>query len=196
MSRTKPSISASLSHYPTGWDESKVNRHTRSYATRFRISKAFEGLNLHDGIGSSTKAGYESLIRLLLTYSAYEKFSSAFGLTSRKQRTKIEEKNGVDGRLTELRLHGKKITPLFDFLHEHTSSASLKQNLIEIRNCRDGSLVLLAEAVRHCFAHGSLTPNSWGQDPEIAATVFDLLSSHLMKIMEEETGPRMNGMKS
>lgn len=185
-----------LTHYPQGWDESKVSVHTRSFAVRFRISKAFEGIKLHEDIGQSTKKGYESLIHLMLTYSAYEKFSSAFNLTANKKRKEIEEKNGLSESIQKLRMHDRNITPLFDFLHQNTKSERLKQNLIEIRNCREGSLVLLAESIRHCFAHGSITPSSWEQDPDIASSVFQLLTSFMMNIMDQETGPRMKGMGS
>lgn len=88
-------VPGEFENYPSGWkifddhavvpgpdfmgltpDAGDVNR----FGARFRLAKAFRGLNL-EGYSSNTASGYDALTRVLLTWSAFEQFQHTMVLT-------------------------------------------------------------------------------------------------------------------
>ena len=172
-----------------------MNGELRAFATRFRIAKSFNALSLEKHIGVETKEGYSSLVRLLLTYSAFERFTKSFGLTSDKKLASIEQKHGNDEVIRYIKTREGHSSRLLEFLQDKSSSQKLRNNASCIDRCLDGSVIFLAEAIRHAFAHGDLTPGTWSENPKSLKEVCNKLSDTLILIMDEETEARMPNLR-
>jgi hypothetical protein len=157
----------SNTNYPTSYSlfkpiaELRKHKQNKKELTRFvfryRLAKSFNGINA-EGIGR-TLEGYNSVVKLFLTYTAYEQLLRAsiglnvFGILS------IEKNNIVDIRLADkLRKNSK----LIDFLVEHSIEGTLLSKLISFRKNTNNDVVCVAYAIRNIFAHGELTATAIG----------------------------------
>ena len=129
---------------------------------RFAMASGFRGLNL-EGFTEKSRLGYESVLRLLLTYTAAEALAEA-----------------LDGKVTQWKIHDKKLAsqlrpifyaplpaldesydpkvvrlkPLIFGLKESTRKHLEKFMLSETDN-----VLIAATVLRHLMAHGTLTLN-------------------------------------
>jgi hypothetical protein len=157
----------SNTNYPTSYSlfkpiaELRKHKQNKKELTRFvfryRLAKSFNGINA-EGIGR-TLEGYNSVVKLFLTYTAYEQLLRAsiglnvFGILS------IEKNTIVDIRLADkLRKNSK----LIDFLVEHSIEGTLLSKLISFRKNTNNDVVCVAYAIRNIFAHGELTATAIG----------------------------------
>ncbi len=161
-----------------------VNR----FGARFRLAKAFRGLNL-DNYSSSTAQGYSSLCRVMFAWSAFEQFmevtdtkQSNLGLLLAKYNTpKLQQQIrllDVDDRL-------------YKFIYDRVNQTH-KTELDNYFKADPCNVTYLASAIRHIFAHGTLTPNANQVEPGVVVEVCDLLSRALIKVMDDEFSDRMD----
>ena len=165
------------------------------FSNRMRLARAFNGIIL-DGYSDSTVAGYNAFIQVVLTHSALECFMGVQGLKNKNP------KNGKESpqwdKLTDLMAPHEpghvialfnskdKDGKFFDFLHSHLDSELLKTNLT---GCRDGSLPnvsYISASVRHMFAHGHLTANANGINPQAVSTICQSTPDFLIRFMDCE----------
>ena len=192
-------------HYPAAWQrlQSELNngrtkldfrfsgrtRDLTRFANRYRVARSFRCVSL-EGYSLNTVGGYSGLIRLFLTWSAFEQFCRITGL---KKGNRLRYK-GVDQLLKTYnaddvmeRVRGYDKTNSFcDFLIEVTISPGLKTSLRDFRNGNSTSPRILAEAVRHSFSHGELTPHAKGKKPQSIKKISDDLSEFFLAVMNSE----------
>lgn len=170
----------SNSNYPTSYNlfkpiaELRNHKQNKKELTRFvfryRLAKSFEGMSA-EGIGR-TLEGYNAVVKLFLTYTAYEQLLRAsvglnvFGMFS------IDRNTIFDARLADrLRKNGK----LIDFLVEHSTDGTLLSKLISFRKNSNNDVVCVAYAIRNIFAHGELTATAIGTSLKSEReTLYDL----------------------
>jgi len=157
--------------------------HTNRFGARYRLAKAFKGLNL-DGYTNATARGYDALTRATLTWSAFELFL----LATRRDKTAIPAISAAfDFRpcLEELR----KADPegrFFKFVFEGLDSAAQKAEVDKFLKGAPCCAITLARAVRHIYIHGPLTPNANQASPDLVEAACNRLSQQLVEIMDRE----------
>jgi len=178
-------------HYPTGWRDPKDHAKMSRFGARFRIAKSFQNLSLQTGISPETADGYSKIIHVFLAYSGYEIFSKIFGLTAVKKRTETEKKYASGELIEGLLRKAHDCRGFVDFLKKHSGKDKLKQNIDNLYAGRIFSVILLGESIRHCFAHGSLTPSAWKSDPLKVAEFCEVIADFLIIYMDSEYSSRI-----
>jgi hypothetical protein len=192
-------------HHPPGWAQfdDLVKRSVpitsfslvadaNRFRARYRLAKACRGLNL-EGYTEETARGYDALTRLMLTWGALEAFLRAISKTAGDLPVLLARYD-TDGWLGTIR-SGDPDGRYFRFIAERITSRGLKEDVE--RHLR-GDLccaTTLAQAVRHIFIHGVLTPNSNEATPGAVVVVCDALCEMLFAIMDREFSERVDQMR-
>ena len=127
------------------------------FVYRYRLAKSFTGLVAKD-IGRTIK-GYNAILKVFLTYTAYEQLLKASNGLSVYGLDGIAKNRIVDIELAE-RLRKNK--QLIDFLVEYSTDSVLIGQLVAFRKNANNDIVCVAYAVRNVFAHGELTATPIG----------------------------------
>lgn len=160
-----------------------VNR----FAARYRAAKCFRGIEF-DELTSSIAQGYEALVQLLLTYSAFEHFMRCLGTRLQASHTLLADAER-DRTLANLRrLQGQR--ELFAVLRQHLDPPYQRQVDVHLRNGACNPLYLAA-GIRHAFAHGKLAAAPVGIPESAVATVSRFFCRVLMRIMDREFSQRV-----
>ena len=159
-------------------------------SNRIRLARAFKGLIL-EGYSDKTVAGYSAFVQIVLTHSALECFMDVQGLTKRKGNPQWDlltdlmaphEPHHVVALFNSKDKKGK----FFDYLHSHLDSDTLKT---KFTSCREGNLpniAYISASIRHIFAHGHLTANASGINPQYVNAICQSTSDFLIKFMDYE----------
>ena len=127
------------------------------FVYRYRLAQSFTEIIAKD-IGRTIK-GYNAILKVFLTYTAYEQLLKAsnglrvYGLDS------IDRNRIADIELAE-RLRNNK--QLIDFLIEYSTDSILIGQLVAFRKNKNNDIVCVAYAIRNVFAHGELTATPIG----------------------------------
>ena len=127
------------------------------FVYRYRLAKSFTEI-IADDIGRTLK-GYNAILKVFLTYTAYEQLLKAsnglrvYGLDG------IDKNRIVDIELAE-RLRKNK--QLINFLIEYSTDSILIGQLAAFRKNKNNDIVCVAYAIRNVFAHGELTATPIG----------------------------------
>ena len=127
------------------------------FVYRYRLAKSFTGIVAKD-IGRTIK-GYNAILKVFLTYTAYEQLLKASNGLSVYGLDGIAKNRIVDIELAE-RLRKNK--QLIDFLVEYSTDSVLIGQLVAFRKNANNDIVCVAYAVRNVFAHGELTATPIG----------------------------------
>jgi hypothetical protein len=127
------------------------------FVYRYRLAKSFTGIIAKD-IGRTIK-GYNAILKVFLTYTAYEQLLKASNGLSVYGLDGIAKNRIVDIELAE-RLRKNK--QLIDFLVEYSTDSVLIGQLVAFRKNANNDIVCVAYAVRNVFAHGELTATPIG----------------------------------
>jgi hypothetical protein len=159
-------------------DTGEVNR----FAARYRLAKSFSSVSFNN-YSSAIISGYEGLLRLFFVWSAFEQFLK---ITKRKQ-SSIEiviKRYGTTKLLLLLHKVDSKNRFLL-FIHDRTNQ-SHKKHLKSYFTGQECNVTYLASAIRHVFAHGSLTPSADQTPPGNVKRIYELLSEFLLRVMDKE----------
>jgi hypothetical protein len=160
-----------------------VNR----FAARYRLAKSFQGIAL-EGYSSNTSRGYGALLKIVLTYSAFELFREAIGIRQAELSTLLHKYKAEEwGRKIRAADRDDKF---YRFIYERVN----QPHKVELDNYfRDDpcNISYLASAIRHIFAHGTLTPNANQAEPAAVLEVCRVLYEAMMTIMDREFEERM-----
>jgi len=161
-----------------------VNR----FGARFRLAKAFKGLEL-DGYTEPTASGYSALCRVFLTWSAFEQFMTAIGVKQSGLAALLAKHDTVrlQGDIRAIDTNDR----FYRFICAKVNQRHQRE-LVNYLNADPCNITYLASAIRHIFAHGSLTPNANQVDPCVAIAVCDKLSEVMLHIMDTEFSERIN----
>ena len=187
-----------LENYPKHWNDNLVNSsELRGLGVRFRAAKSFEAIQWKQEMSSETGQGYSSMVRLMLVYTAYERFSEVLGLTSRKKQNGFQKAHGGDEVVSAMRDSEKGVCNLMRKVLHDTESNDVKREVSKLLKFEKTRLSIVAKGLRHGIAHGWLAPGSNKQDPVFAADCLNRLCEYLLRVMDEEiTEDRMRGASS
>lgn len=170
-------------------DKGEVYRFTN----RFRVAKAFLGINL-DNYAPDTTAGYDALLKVFLAYSAFELFLKMMG----------QKQSSIMGILT-LYNPGSHIDSVvrkdtgrkfYAFVHKHLDKQTHKQNLDDVYNKRHQNITYIASSIRHIFAHGHLSAHANGCNPQSVKDICDEVFDFHMNVMDTEFSKVVSAYKS
>jgi hypothetical protein len=159
-------------------DPGEVNR----FAARYRLARSFSSVSFNN-YSSTIISGYEGLLRLFFVWSAFEQFLK---ITKLKQ-SSIEIVTQRYGT-TKLLVLLHKADPenrFFLFIHDRTNQLH-KKHLKSYFTGQECNVTYLASAIRHVFAHGSLTPSADQTPPRTVKRICELLSEFLLRVMDKE----------
>ena len=160
-----------------------VNR----FAARYRLAKSFKGIKL-DGYSAGTEQGYAVLLKVCLTYSAFELFLPAIG-TNQAALGALLAKYDSGAWIATIRAADID-DRFYRFIYERVN-ARHQQELDNYFHNDPCNVTYLASAIRHIFLHGHLTPNANQASQEAVVGVSKTLYEGLMKIMDTEFEQRM-----
>ena len=161
-------------------DNGDVNR----FAARFRAAVCYRGVNL-EGYSAATADGYSALCRVLFTWSAFESFLHICGLDQRTAGP-ILDARGAHNVIAEIR-RADTDRLFYKFIYDRVN-ANHKKELDNFFNSDPFNAGYLASAIRHLFAHGSLTPNANQVSPDTVTVVCNALCDFLVTVMDQEFG--------
>lgn len=195
-------LSDPYANYPSQWAEFDKHAHcgnpevlnlagsmgdVNRFGARFRMAKAFRGLNLDDYSLSSIQ-GYSALCRVMFTWSAFEQFMKVID-TKQLNLSQLLAKHNTSTLQQQIRLLDVD-DRLYKFIYDRVNPRH-KAELDNYFNTDPCNVTYLASAIRHLFAHGTLTPNANQVEPRVVVEVCELLSCELIKIMDIEFSERI-----
>ena len=153
------------------------------YTYRYRVARAFEGINAPD-IEKRTRGGYEVAIKLLLAYSAYEEIRA---IKFKVKELKLPRGEHIKIFNNELANKLREITELEKLLKN--SRVVYDKNLVlDMNNFyenRNDDVLCIATAFRNTFAHGVFTAGAADlTSKKHQKIIINLIESILLKSEE------------
>ncbi len=156
-----------MSNLPTSFDsfeykKKKINNLRvkgllNRFAYRYRLAKSFTSINAA-GIGRTLK-GYDAILKLFLSYTAYEEIMAAALAAKNPNIKHIIDNSIINNSLAaKVRSNNK----LKYYLQSYEHSDDLKYNLKLMFDGKYNDVSGVAYAIRNIFAHGDLTPTTLG----------------------------------
>lgn len=152
------------------------------FCQRYRLSKSFEGLQLRD-YSEATTMGYSGLFKILLTWSAFERFLKITG-KSQSACTALLAPYDPDAAIEKIRAIDKG-GKFYLFLAGEVN-ARHQQELLKYFQGKPFNVTYLASAVRHIFAHGSLTAHANKTNPGTIKQIANVLRDFLLLVLDAE----------
>ena len=168
----------SLDQMGLNGSESDVPR----WNARIKLARNFRGLKIVS-CSDRTLKGYNALFQVFLTHSALERYMSIIDVSEDNLEPLLQPYNPVKA-IEDFFGHDQK-GKLFDFLHKRVNPR-LKARLTACREGRCCNVASLSASVRHIFAHGHLTANSYGINPNHVASACGTVSDFLLDFMEND----------
>lgn len=156
----------------------EVNR----FGARYRLAKACE-IRLA-GYSAGTAEGYDALVKVALSWSAFESLLAAIGLGKHGVAT-VSARHDFSDVFTTMRAAGR-VMPFFKFVSSELDSQGQRTELEHFLAGRTCCGLKLAKAVRHIFFHGTLTPNARGSEAAEVATACKALAGGVVRDMDAE----------
>lgn len=140
------------------------------FAYRYRLAKSFVGMNA-PAVGK-TLAGYDAILKLFLTYTAYEGIIKAANKLRLPSVGSAANNKVIDHALV------KRIADNDALKRYLLTTAQTKNIRAVVENVLDGGngdIVCLIFSLRNAFSHGDLTPTAIGINTKVAKSLlFDL----------------------
>ena len=159
------------------------NDDTFRFCQRYRVAKSFESVVL-SGYSAATSAGYSALFQILLTWSAFERFLKISGRTQNRCGPLLAPYDPED-RVESIRaidVGGN----FYLFLAGQVDNKAHHEQLAKYLREEPFNITYLASAVRHIFAHGSLTAHANHTKPARIKQISKILCDFLLKVMDAE----------
>ena len=123
------------------------------FAARYRVARSFQGIKLA-GYTTDTVVGYDSLFRVFLMWSAFERFLRVVGQTQDSIEPQLAPYKPQQC-LAAIRA-GDIGKTFYEFVAPRVN-AEHKARISDFANNAPTNPTFLASAVRHLFAHGHLS---------------------------------------
>ena len=149
---------------------------------RVRLARSFRGLDV-DSYSDRTLKGYNAFFQVFLTHSALERYLDIIGVSEDNLEPVLQPYN-PEKTMEEFFNYDKK-GRLFAFLHERLNQR-LKTKLTACREGRCHNVGSISASIRHIFAHGHLTANSYGINPNHLARACTGVSDFLLDFMDSD----------
>lgn len=172
---------------PNDYGFTAVNADINRWAARYRVARAFRGLLL-EGYSDSTGSGYSGLCQVFFTWSAFERFLPIIDLDQRRSGDLFmsDYSETVRQRVAELDREGR----FYGFV-DARCNAMHQEELRKWQNEEPQNFTYLASAIRHIFVHGHLTPHVDGTEPARSAEICNIVSEHILEVMDWEFSQRI-----
>jgi hypothetical protein len=154
---------------------------------RLRLARSFHGLKL-EGVSAKATKGYEAFLLVFLTHSALELYLKLTG-QALDQLESVHVARGSVDLIAEF-FDKDKDGRLFKFLHKWLDS-NFRKKLTACRENRCHNVGIVSAAIRHIFAHGYLTANANGINPEHVYQECKKVSEFLIAYMDDDFSRRM-----
>jgi len=158
------------------------------FCNRFRLAKSFERIEAK-GYTTQTISGYSGLMRVFLSYSAFELFLKICGLNL-KAAESLCAKHDADERMDVLRQVPNSAMYFFQ-ISTFVTGAALRKSLQDFHEDQSVTIVSLARGIRHIFAHGHLASGSAHIKPGQVVTICNIIADFLLLVMNEEFKQRV-----
>ena len=138
--------------------EGRIKTKLHRYPYRYRLAKAFKGINVEKGLEKSLD-GYEIGLKILLATSALEEVREA------AKDLQIDQAFGSQGRAFVSEGANKALRRnirLHKFVIAQARDSIQRNELQRYFDARDNDIIGLAFALRHAFGHGDFTPGGAG----------------------------------
>ncbi len=166
-------------------DIGDINR----FGARYRLAKSFKSIDL-ESYSNETKSGYGSLFSVFLAWSAFERFLEIIGV-EQKDLDELLAAYPSDEVLKAIK-DDDEANKFYSFIYERVN-AKHKGHLDNYFNDAPCNITYLASAIRHKFAHGSLSPNANEVNPQVVIDVCQRLRMFLFNVMDAEFSSRVVG---
>jgi hypothetical protein len=157
---------------------------------RYRMAKAFEGINAPD-VGDRTVRGYAAGMKVLLAYGAFDEIRQV------KNDLPIRPLRGEYVKIFDEKLAGKlrknlELQRMLD-IPSAVSNAALKRDIKSFFNAENNDVMCIATGLRNAFAHGVFTAAGAGlttkkrqlEINELANCLLDKTDSIAMECVEQ-----------
>ena len=160
-----------------------VNR----FRARYRAAHAFEDIVL-DGYSEQTARGYSCMVRLTLTWSAFEFLLPLIGIPKNQRQRLNPLADRYDAGRVLAALDNDDCRGLFRYIYETLDDRRHRDRVAKFVAREAVNPVQLAAAIRHSFAHGHLAPSD---RQEVTISTCNLLADLLFRIMDGEFEERV-----
>jgi hypothetical protein len=158
------------------------------FRSRYRLAKSFRNIEL-ESYRDDTAAGYSSLFRAFLVFSAFEQFLAICGTALADTATLLA---AYDPEATERAIRAVPgHEDLLRFILERLDGPAYRSHVTAFLTRGSCNVLYLAASIRHIFAHGELTPHSGAGSPYTASEVSRLLCALMFQMMDGEFSRRL-----
>lgn len=151
--------------------DKKIQNCLNRYTYRFRLAKAFEGLQAPT-ISKRTLDGYSIATKLFFAYSAYDEIREVEKLL--RDTSKVKSYKVFNFPVANKIRRNKGLQVLL-MNSVAVSNAQLKKNLKLFYENKNNEVMCVATALRNCFAHGDFTASSAELRTKSAITAIEEL---------------------
>lgn len=159
------------------------------FRERYRVARGLNDLNL-SGYSNNTTKGYMTLLKVFLTYSAFESTLPIIGVQYSNGRYLTESllpRYPVTDWLIRIqkienRIHTK--TKFFEKLKNCLSGKYITGEVKKYLNNESCNYFALAAAIRYSYAHGKLTPDSINANK--TSEICQIFVESLFKVIDKE----------
>jgi hypothetical protein len=159
------------------------------FRERYRVAKSLNGLNL-SGYSNNTKKGYMTLLKVFLTYTAFESTLPIIGVQYSNGRYLTESlllrypvnEWLIRVREIENRIHTK--TRFFEKVNNFLTGKYITGEVTKYLNHESCNYFALPAAISNSFAHGKLTPGI--TDAKKTCEICQLFIDTLFKVIDKE----------
>ena len=140
----------------------KIINAINKFSFRYRLAKSFNGAEF-EGFSSATQKGYNAGLQIMLCYSAYETALVVEEMIKGNKKKAIHEDNSWVNLAEKIRTN-KNLERLLNN-SKNVNAQPIKEKLLEFySNKHNHDIILIAQTIRHTFAHGDFTAGGAGLD--------------------------------
>lgn len=143
-----------------------------------------EGVLLRD-VSARTLSAYSELSHLIFTYGAFETFLKIQGFSNDTYDHHLRN-YPTDDWLARVRTHDTGNRVIRFCRSVALSGRRVTRELDAYLSGHTASFLYVAFAIRNAFAHGHLTGQVWGTEPNVVARCASVVTDGLFTIMESE----------
>ena len=164
-------------------DDEKIKQNFNRYVYRYRLARAFEGINAPD-IGKQTLGGYTAAMKMFLAYSAFDEIRA---IKKKIKELKIPQNEHIQILDAEAAEHIRKNKEL-ELLLKNSRVVNNNSLVADIDRFYEGEnfdVMCIATAFRNTFSHGVFTAGAAGLKTKKNQKIIYLLAD-LVLIKSED----------
>jgi len=164
-------------------DNEEIKKNLNRFTYRYRIARAFVGINAPD-IGERTIRGYAVGMKLLLAYSAFDEIRAV-----RNSIPKIKPPKGsytkIESKFLANKLRENSELPKLLKISTAVNNKNLVEQVSSFFENRNDDVMCIATALRNTFAHGVFTAAGAGLTTKSKQKIVDELANKVLNMTDE-----------